>query len=78
MASFDFNQSYGDHLSDNDEYTYELDLNLDAPFVDENIEGEIIDIEDEGGDEEVDEEGEGEIDDVENEIFIVNTSNIII
>jgi hypothetical protein len=53
MTSFDLNESYGGQLSDNDEYTYELDLNLDAPFIDNNVEGEIIDREDGGGDGEV-------------------------
>jgi hypothetical protein len=48
MVSFDLNESYGGHLSDNDEHTYELNLNLDAPFVDDNVEGEIIDEEDGG------------------------------
>jgi hypothetical protein len=43
MASFDLNESYGGQLSDIDEYTYELYLNLDAYFIDDNVEGEIID-----------------------------------
>jgi hypothetical protein len=72
MASFDLNESYGGQLSNNNEYTYELDLNLDAPFVDDNVEGEIIDKEDGGGHKEV----EGEVDDVNNEIFIVNTPSV--
>jgi hypothetical protein len=72
MVSFDLNESYGGQLSNNNEYTYELDLNLDAPFVDDNVEGEIIDKEDGGGHKEV----EGEVDDVNNEIFIVNTPSV--
>jgi FAR1 DNA-binding domain len=76
MTSFDLNESYGGQLSDNDEYTYELDLNLDAPFIDDNVEGEIIDREDGGGDGEVEGEGEGEVDDVDNEIFVVNAPSV--
>jgi hypothetical protein len=72
MASFDLNESYGGQLSNNNEYTYELDLNLDAPFVDDNVEGEIIDKKDGGGHKEV----EGEVDDVNNETFIVNTPSV--
>jgi FAR1 DNA-binding domain len=74
MTSFDLNESYGGHLSDNDEYAYEL--NLDALFVDDNVKGEIIYREDEGGDGEVEGEGEGEVDDVDNEIFVVNASSV--
>jgi FAR1 DNA-binding domain len=76
MASFDLNESYGGQLSDNDEYTYELNLNLDAPFVDDNVEGKIIDKEDEGGDGEVEGEGEGDVDDMDNKIFIVNVLSV--